>query len=79
MFQCFNVSFISVSTLISYLQVKDCLKQNEELRGVIDRLRADQAREALKCTVESHGDGVNEISSQPPAYTSEILSLKVCP
>ncbi|KAL3750594.1 hypothetical protein ACJRO7_011571 [Eucalyptus globulus] len=57
-------------------QVKDCLKQNEELRGVIDRLRADQAREALKCTVESHGDGVNEISSQPPAYMSEILSLK---
>ncbi|XP_030537612.1 paramyosin [Rhodamnia argentea] len=64
-------------------QVKDCLKQNEELRGVIDRLRADQAsllsineREALKGIVESHGDGVKEISSKPPAYMSEILSLK---
>ncbi|XP_030464264.1 uncharacterized protein LOC115683797 [Syzygium oleosum] len=64
-------------------QVKDCLKQNEELRGVIDRLRADQAsllsvneREALRYTTESHGDRVNEISSQPPAYMSEILSLK---
>ncbi|KAI6686877.1 hypothetical protein NL676_032790 [Syzygium grande] len=64
-------------------QVKDCLKQNEELRGVIDRLRADQAsllsvneREVLRYTTESHGDRVNEISSQPPAYMSEILSLK---
>lgn len=66
--------------------MKDCLKQNEELRGVIDRLRADQAsllsvneREVLRYTTESHGDRVNEISSQPPAYMSEILSLKVCP
>ncbi|PON82683.1 myosin heavy chain-like protein [Trema orientale] len=52
-------------------QVKDCLKQNEELRGILDKLRTEQA----KGFVEPHNAGVNETGS--PAYTYEIISLKV--
>ncbi|XP_062085050.1 autophagy-related protein 23 [Humulus lupulus] len=50
-------------------QVKDCLRQNEELRGILDELRIKQA----KGFVEPHA-GVNEAGS--PAYTAEIISLK---
>lgn len=52
-------------------QVKDCLKQNEELRGILDKLRTEQA----KGFVEPHNSGVHETSS--PAFTAEIISLKV--
>lgn len=53
------------------LQVKDCLKQNEELRGILEKLRTEQA----KGFVDLHNAGVNQTDS--PAYASEIISLKV--
>lgn len=63
------------------LQLKDCLKQNKELREVLDKLRTEQAnvfssnnREMLTGLKEPHR-GVNETGSQ--TYTFEILSLKV--
>ncbi|KAA8543821.1 hypothetical protein F0562_022002 [Nyssa sinensis] len=54
-------------------QVKDCLKQNKELRGMLDNLRAGQAStvEIQRSLLEVNKDGGNESSS--PA---EILSLK---
>lgn len=62
-------------------QLKDCLKQNEELRAILDKLRTEQANAIplnntgmLRSTAESYGDGINESSSQ--AYTTEIFSLK---
>ncbi|XVF46594.1 hypothetical protein PTKIN_Ptkin03bG0039700 [Pterospermum kingtungense] len=48
-------------------QVKDCLKQNEELRRVVDNLRTEQASLLTK-------NGVVETGSQ--ANTTEILSIK---
>lgn len=64
------------------LQVKDCLKQNEELRMVLDRLRSEQAtllstteEEILGGSSELHKDGTIQTNSQ--TNTSEILSLKV--
>lgn len=51
-------------------QVKDCLKQNEELRGTVDKLRTERARGIP----ESYRDGVNETGSS--ASTTEILSLQ---
>ncbi|KAK4777683.1 hypothetical protein SAY87_017870 [Trapa incisa] len=48
-------------------QVKECLKQNEELRGAIDKLRTEHAGEAFR-------GGIADTSS--PAYTAEYLSLK---
>lgn len=51
-------------------QVKDCLKQNEELRGILEKLRTEQA----KGFVDLHNAGLNQTDS--PAYTSEIISLK---
>lgn len=53
------------------MQVKDCLKQNEELRGILDNLRTEQA----KVFVEPHKDEVDNTGSSP--YTTEVLSLKV--
>ncbi|XP_015873857.3 uncharacterized protein LOC107410889 [Ziziphus jujuba] len=51
-------------------QVKDCLKQNEELRGILDKLRTEQA----KIFVEPHRDGIDESGSS--TYPTEVLSLK---
>lgn len=51
--------------------MKDCLKQNEELRGTVDKLRTERARGIP----ESYRDGVNETGSS--ASTTEILSLQV--
>ncbi|GLT66996.1 hypothetical protein SLA2020_393330 [Shorea laevis] len=63
------------------LQVKDCLKQNEELRMVLDKLRSEQAtllpttdKEILGGSSELHKDGTIQTNSQ--TNTSEILSLK---
>lgn len=53
------------------LQVKDCLKQNEELRGILDKLRTDQAKGLL----DSHNNGSNKTGSAE--YTTEVLSIKV--
>ncbi|XP_038706366.1 uveal autoantigen with coiled-coil domains and ankyrin repeats isoform X2 [Tripterygium wilfordii] len=62
-------------------QVKDCLKQNEELHVVLDKLRTEQTslissndRGILEGTAEPQRDGANEPVSQ--AYTTEILVLK---
>ncbi|KAI4352654.1 hypothetical protein L6164_006885 [Bauhinia variegata] len=51
-------------------QVKECLKQNEELRGILDNLQLEQARGLP----DSFKNGANEIGSSVPA--SEMLSLK---
>ncbi|XP_076892353.1 uncharacterized protein LOC143544079 [Bidens hawaiensis] len=60
-------------------QVKDCLKQNEELRVMLDKLRTEQAsistindHEGQKRNLESN-NGASEISQ---AYTTEVISLK---
>ncbi|CAK7331420.1 unnamed protein product [Dovyalis caffra] len=61
-------------------QLKDCLKQNEELRAILDKLRTEQVsvlsndREILRGSAEKHIDGVTETGSQ--AYATEIFSLK---
>ncbi|KAL0537264.1 hypothetical protein IC582_026240 [Cucumis melo] len=51
-------------------QVKDCLKQNEALRRVLDELRTEQAR-SLPI---SYRDGA--VETQTPSLTAELLSLK---
>ncbi|XP_024156677.1 cilia- and flagella-associated protein 157 [Rosa chinensis] len=51
-------------------QVKDCLKQNEELRGILDKLRTDQAKGLL----DSHSNGSNKTGLAE--YTPEVLSIK---
>ncbi|XP_050236381.1 uncharacterized protein LOC126686390 [Mercurialis annua] len=62
-------------------QLKECLKQNEELRGVLAKMRTEQAnllssggREFLKNAPERYSNGVNETDSQ--SYTTEVISLK---
>ncbi|XP_052210309.1 uncharacterized protein LOC127813389 isoform X2 [Diospyros lotus] len=62
-------------------QVKECLKQNEELRSMVGKLRTEQASapqlngmETQKGLPETKKDGGIEAGSQ--AYTTEILSLK---
>ncbi|KAF8396837.1 hypothetical protein HHK36_018472 [Tetracentron sinense] len=62
-------------------QVKDCLKQNEELRGMLDKLRTEQAiahhlndKEVQLGLLEAEKDGGNMSVAQ--AYTAEHLSLK---
>ena len=58
------------------LQVKDCLKQNEELRRVLDNLRTEQASLLSKNgSLAFHKGGVVETGSQ--VNTTDILSLKV--
>ncbi|KAJ7947585.1 myosin heavy chain-related [Quillaja saponaria] len=51
-------------------QVKECLKQNEELRGTLDKLRTEQA----KAFPDSSKYDTVEIGSS--ASTTEMLSLK---
>ncbi|KAK8485970.1 hypothetical protein V6N13_094488 [Hibiscus sabdariffa] len=56
-------------------QVKDCLKQNEEIRRVLDNLRTEQASLPSKNgSLGVHKGGATETDSQ--ANTTEILSLK---
>ncbi|KAL6967591.1 hypothetical protein U1Q18_033400 [Sarracenia purpurea var. burkii] len=62
-------------------QVKDCLKQNEELRTILDKLRTEQSStpsfngmETQRGVLEATKDGGNE--AVPQAYSAEILSLK---
>lgn len=52
-------------------QVKDCLKQNEELRETLDKLRTEQAKGLPELL---YRDGVNETTST--ASTAEVFSLK---
>lgn len=51
--------------------MKDCLKQNEGLRKVLDELRTEQANSLPV----SYRDGAAE--TQSPPLTAELLSLKV--
>ncbi|KAJ9565238.1 hypothetical protein OSB04_001204 [Centaurea solstitialis] len=54
-------------------QVKDCLKQNEELRMMLDRLRTEQASIPIANDHESNKVG-NETDSN--GHTGEVVSLK---
>lgn len=62
--------------------MKDCLKQNEELRCLLDKLRADQANmlhikvgDVHLGTEREKNDGDK---SGTEAYKAEFVSLKVC-
>lgn len=52
--------------------MKDCLKQNEELRETLDKLRTEQAKGLPELL---YRDGANETTSI--ASTTEVFSLKV--
>ncbi|XP_021642521.2 autophagy-related protein 23 isoform X2 [Hevea brasiliensis] len=62
-------------------QFKGCLKQNEELRGVLVKTRMEQAnmissgdREILRSSIEGHSNRIDDTGSQ--TYTIEVISLK---
>ncbi|KAL6907508.1 hypothetical protein ACP4OV_002547 [Aristida adscensionis] len=58
-------------------QVKDCLKQNEELRSHLEKLRLEQASLLKATSVSIQSDGQSERSlSNPPEFVTENLSLK---
>lgn len=58
-------------------QVKDCLKQNEELRSHLEKLRLEQATLLKTSNTTIQPDGQNETSiSFPPEFVTENLSLK---
>lgn len=66
------------------MQVKDCLKQNEELRGLLDKLRTEQSgigsandKLSQRGFFGSNKEGVN--GAQASEYSAEIVSLKVRP
>ncbi|KAA3456754.1 filamin A-interacting protein 1-like [Gossypium australe] len=65
----FNMCYLIDKRVIEYLQVKDCLKQNEELRRILDNLRTEQAS-----LLSKNGSGAIQTGSQ--GNTTEILSLK---
>ena len=52
------------------MQVKDCLKQNEELRVMLDKLRTEQASISIVNQEEHNKEGTSEISQA-------VVSLKV--
>ncbi|KAL7598794.1 hypothetical protein Lser_V15G26576 [Lactuca serriola] len=53
-------------------QVKDCLKQNEELRSMLDKLRAESIMNN-----ENHiHSGISESYKEGEAHTTELVSLK---
>lgn len=62
--------------------MKDCLKQNEELRGMLDKLRTEKTNmpmlnEAITQSklLDSNKDGGDE--TRQHAYLAEVVSLKV--
>ncbi|XP_031112400.1 paramyosin [Ipomoea triloba] len=62
-------------------KVKDCLKQNEELRGLLDKLRTEQSgigsandKPSQRGFFGSNKEGGN--GAQASEYTAEIVSLK---
>lgn len=58
------------------MQVKDCLKQNDELRSMLHKLRMEQAGR----TSMSDNMGLPEFSKDetaPVTVSPEIISLKV--
>ncbi|KAJ8439849.1 hypothetical protein Cgig2_003915 [Carnegiea gigantea] len=63
-------------------QVKECLKQNEELRGMLDKLRTEQISimpsnggKMSDGSFEANTSGKSETSAVD--YTNEVLNLKV--
>lgn len=55
------------------MQVKDCLKQNEELRSMLDKLRIESIMNN-----ENHiHSGISESNKEGEAHTTELVSLKV--
>lgn len=63
-------------------QVKDCLKQNEELRGILEKLRTEQAsfmsvndKDILRDFSEPSKDAVSQNGSE--RHENEFLALKV--
>ncbi|CAL4921951.1 unnamed protein product [Urochloa decumbens] len=58
-------------------QVRDCLKQNEELRSHLEKLRLEQASLLKVSNINTQSDGQNDSSiSNPPELVTENLSLK---
>ncbi|CAN6301426.1 unnamed protein product [Urochloa humidicola] len=58
-------------------QVRDCLKQNEELRSHLEKLRLEQASLLKVSNINTQSDGQNDNSiSNPPELVTENLSLK---
>ncbi|CAL4913737.1 unnamed protein product [Urochloa decumbens] len=58
-------------------QVRDCLKQNEELRSHLEKLRLEQASLLKVSNINTQSDGQNDISiSNPSELVTENLSLK---
>ncbi|KAF8683647.1 hypothetical protein HU200_044575 [Digitaria exilis] len=58
-------------------QVRDCLKQNEELRSHLEKLRLEQASLLKVSNINTQFDGQNENSiSNSPLLVTENLSLK---
>ncbi|XP_047330498.1 E3 ubiquitin-protein ligase BRE1 [Impatiens glandulifera] len=59
-------------------QVKDCLEQNKELRGMLDKLRTEQATnmEIKKDMLETANKGGNSNGTDFQSYPDEVLSLR---
>lgn len=61
-----------------YFQVRECLKQNEELRSHLEKLRLEQASLLKSSSISIQPDEQNENSiSNVPELANENLSLKV--
>jgi hypothetical protein len=59
-------------------QVRDCLKQNEELRSHLEKLRLEQVSLLKVSNIATQSDGQTENSiSNPPQMVIENISLKV--
>lgn len=59
--------------------MKDCLKQNEQLRYLLDKLRSEQASplQTSDSNIQSDVEGDKGRTSDPSEVASENLSLKV--
>ncbi|CAD6210575.1 unnamed protein product [Miscanthus lutarioriparius] len=58
-------------------QVRDCLKQNEELRSHLEKLRLEQASLLKVSNIATQSDGqIENIISNPPEMVTENISLK---
>lgn len=68
----------SASWLSRKFQVRDCLKQNEELRSHLEKLRLEQTSMLKVSSIATQSDGQIENSIlNPPAMVNENISLKV--
>lgn len=66
---------------IVIIQVKECLKQNEELRGMLDKLRTEQINNMSpnggKMIDDSSTTEYGKRDTGSADYTDEFLNLKV--